>query len=213
MSNWNDPDLYDREYFEAAERVPFFHSIPRFMFYATIAMTYRAKRVLDVGCGPNVLKKYLEPHGVEVVGTDFSPHSKADVICSAYDLPFPDNDFDLIFSSDLLEHLEEDRVGEALNEFSRLGPRNVHQIHWAGMATEEQSRVDEPYHICLKDRIWWVNEFSKAGMYLEHEAWFLINAMPLPIHASFGHGMCHVVTFTDGTLRPNTEIPEVTECT
>jgi 2-polyprenyl-6-hydroxyphenyl methylase/3-demethylubiquinone-9 3-methyltransferase len=73
--------------------------------------------VLDVGCGAGFLTHFLARHGHTVYGIDLSQQSlniaKAKdragsyTCASAYELPFPDKQFDAVCAMDLLEHVEE----------------------------------------------------------------------------------------------------------
>jgi SAM-dependent methyltransferase len=74
---------------------------------------YRMKKILDVGCGVN---KYEG-----AIGLDNNPRTAADVI---HDLgqvpyPFPDNEFDLIVSSHVVEHIPD--VMAFITELHRIG--------------------------------------------------------------------------------------------
>jgi ubiquinone/menaquinone biosynthesis C-methylase UbiE len=83
-------------------------------------------KILDVGCGCGALLKVLSEHG-EVHGIDFS--EKAVSLCntagfrnvkkcSADSLDYPDNTFDLVVLSDILEHLLNDP--KAMKEAKRV---------------------------------------------------------------------------------------------
>src|SRR5689334_6625134 len=61
-------------------------------------------RVLDLGCGASNKRTSFEFLGHTYVGIDV-PGSRAEVIGDAHDLPFPDNDFDVVFSYAVFEHL------------------------------------------------------------------------------------------------------------
>ncbi|MBI4392808.1 MAG: class I SAM-dependent methyltransferase [Euryarchaeota archaeon] len=73
-------------------------------------------RVLDVGCGNNLLKGAFGK--AEVVGLDISPFGKADVLGEATRLPFRDSRFDGVLARDVLEHLADPVAGA--REFLRV---------------------------------------------------------------------------------------------
>ena len=99
-----------------------------------IAVVLRAipddvKTILDVGCGngaiTNVLgEKYL------VTGIDRSEKALSfvktnKIKAEASDLPFADNSFDLVFCSEVLEHLPEDVFQKTIDELKRVAGKYI----------------------------------------------------------------------------------------
>jgi len=85
-------------------------------------------KILDVGCGNGYFTYYFALLA-DTIGLDFSenmlsmhPHNKL-VIGDAYKLPFNDNEFDIVFCSALLHHL--DNIDYALDEFRRVSKNYV----------------------------------------------------------------------------------------
>ena len=90
-----------------------------------IAGDLTGKKVLDIGCGDGVLVYLLAKAGAVVTGVDNEEHglrfaeenlkarnekgdlSYAFVNTSAYTLPFEANSFDLVVSSEVIEHVQE----------------------------------------------------------------------------------------------------------
>jgi len=81
----------------------------------------KGKRVLDVGCGDGVLSFFLAKRGAKVVGIDISKEAinfackkcrKIEnlnlefLIASAYRVPFKNESFDYVVSSEVIEHLK-----------------------------------------------------------------------------------------------------------
>ncbi|MGH2459507.1 MAG: class I SAM-dependent methyltransferase [Chloroflexota bacterium] len=100
-----------------------------------IAATRTSWRILDVGCGTGAMLTWLRRFpGATIVGLDFSADAltfcqsvpgRTLVQGSALELPFPDHSFDLVVSTDVLQHLpnpDGDRV--ALRETLRVLDRN-----------------------------------------------------------------------------------------
>jgi len=91
------------------------------------------KKVLEVGCGIGVLSSYLtEKYEWEVTGIDLDPEQikRAKnyyrenkylkfIEADATKLPFEDNEYNLVLSSDTLHHIVSD-FDKALNEISRV---------------------------------------------------------------------------------------------
>jgi len=87
----------------------------------------RSLKILDVGCGTGVNAEFLRAQGHRVFGIDLSPTALATfhkfgfegaVGDASIGLPFESNRFDLVFSSEVIEHLAD---GEAfLQELYRV---------------------------------------------------------------------------------------------
>ncbi|MFZ4714941.1 MAG: bifunctional 2-polyprenyl-6-hydroxyphenol methylase/3-demethylubiquinol 3-O-methyltransferase UbiG [Bacteriovoracaceae bacterium] len=86
--------------------------------------------VLDVGCGGGFLSNALSNLGFLVTGVDLSQESlnvaerfdstkKVKYLCAnAYELPFPDQSFDVVTAMDFLEHVDDPQ--RAVSEFARV---------------------------------------------------------------------------------------------
>ncbi|HMA64213.1 MAG: class I SAM-dependent methyltransferase [Fibrobacterota bacterium] len=92
-------------------------------------------RILDVGCGKGfILYDFLQAvPGIEVAGIDISSyaieHAKEEVkpflkVCSATDLPFDNNSFDLVISINTIHNLYNYEIERALKEIERVGKQN-----------------------------------------------------------------------------------------
>ena len=85
--------------------------------------------VLDAGCGDGFILNAL-PQELFSVGLDLSTEALKHVIrkkClgSIINLPFPDSSFDLVMSNDVIEHLPEPLMLQALKELSRVAAKYV----------------------------------------------------------------------------------------
>lgn len=93
---------------------------PRFAFFDPLIGCWRGLRVLDLGCGGGLATACLAQRGAWVVGLDLSPTSLRVAHCQTqarYDpepvflegraeaLPFADASFDVVWCTDVLEHL------------------------------------------------------------------------------------------------------------
>lgn len=95
------------------------NNIQVFKQFRDLVIREKRSRILDVGCG---FKPWLELFGkssVEYVGVDFDKESSsADFIASADKLPFPDNNFDALIYSEVLEHVQD--LPAAIKEMHRV---------------------------------------------------------------------------------------------
>ncbi|MBI3859136.1 MAG: class I SAM-dependent methyltransferase [Thaumarchaeota archaeon] len=86
---------------------------------------WEGSELLDVGVGDGYTARLVKPRG-KVTGIDFDEESVGDAkergidaqFGSVYELPLPDNAFDVIMCVEVLEHLE--KPIEALKEISRV---------------------------------------------------------------------------------------------
>ena len=88
---------------------------------------YVRGRLLDVGCGMRPYEKTFFSAATEYVGADYlSDRSRPDVMCSALGLTFPDNSFDTVASTEVLEHVPDPLL--AAREMSRVLKPGGHLI-------------------------------------------------------------------------------------
>jgi len=75
------------------------------------------KRVLDVGCGIGTYIRRFRQYTDDVHGIEVEPERVAeasaelpDIVCAVGEaLPYPDDHFDLVFSNEVIEHVQDDR--------------------------------------------------------------------------------------------------------
>ncbi len=86
-------------------------------------------RVLELGAGDGVQTAALRKRFGEVVAIDIAPSTDVDgiIVADAETLPFVDGYFDLVFSSNVLEHI--DHIDKALIEMKRVLAPNGIMIH------------------------------------------------------------------------------------
>jgi SAM-dependent methyltransferase len=85
--------------------------------------------ILDVGCGDGAITNRLARRW-EVTGVDLSAAALAHlegpaIRASATDLPLPDDSFDLVLSTEMLEHLPTVAYRQAISEMHRVSRRYV----------------------------------------------------------------------------------------
>tara|TARA_R110002051_G_scaffold324991_1_gene425066 strand:+ start:318 stop:1040 length:723 start_codon:yes stop_codon:yes gene_type:complete len=80
--------------------------------------------ILDVGCGQNNFTKWCRENNIRSMGVDISS-PKADIVAPAHNIPVEDKSFDYITCFDVMEHLLEEEIDEALKEFTRIARRGL----------------------------------------------------------------------------------------
>jgi SAM-dependent methyltransferase len=86
--------------------------------FSTLAKREGVQNILDLGCGVKPYKS-LFAFAKKYVGADISrEESEADFIAPAWNLPFLENEFDALISTQALEHTK--KVSEAVLEMKRV---------------------------------------------------------------------------------------------
>jgi len=135
---------------------------------------WRPQSVLDVGCSLGWTLDYFTREGVaNAVGVDVSEIAARkgralgrDIrVSCASRLPFEDDAFDAVLSTDCLEHLREDDARRAVSEMCRVARR--------GIAVKVNPRLDRdrwwqfvaraPLHLTLRPTDAWLRWFEEDG--------------------------------------------------
>lgn len=142
-----------------------------------VVRLFGVEKTLDVGSGEGVLVKELVRRGCEAIGVDVSPvvversvsrHSERYLVGSILDLPFPDDFFHNVVSTDCLEHIAPQDVPTALAELHRVTSRNV----LLQVATTADR--DDRWHLTIEDRAWWESQCLEAG-FIKHPSYYRLN--------------------------------------
>lgn len=127
-------------------------------------------RVLDVGSGADSYAPKFWP-GAEVLTLDADAGTHPDVVGDLFSVPEPDNSFDRILLSHVLEHVEYKRVHEALVELARLlavgGELHIFvpSLEWAArqILSDQMSPATIMHIYGLQSTPW---QYHKAGFTL-----------------------------------------------
>jgi SAM-dependent methyltransferase len=101
---------------------------------------YARGHFLDLGCGNKPYELLYNPLTETQVGCDViqSDRNRVDVICPASQLDFPDNRFDTVFSTQVLEHVfEHDRMMQEVYRVLKPGGRVILTVPFAWELHEE----------------------------------------------------------------------------
>lgn len=87
------------------------------------------KTILDLGCGNGIITNHLASK-FDMTGADRSASAlkmvkTKKVQCNCNDLPFTEASFDLVLSSEMLEHLEDTVYQETISEIKRVAKKYV----------------------------------------------------------------------------------------
>jgi len=159
-----DPEWYDEEYFVGSKGgKPYVSengSIKRWSYYNPMGEWLGAepimkvmkkllnpRNMLDAGCGRGTFCAYAKDVGIEAYGIDFSPwavdnpYPRAKGLIELGDvrnMRFPDASYDLVFASDIMEHIYEEDLDKVISEFQRVARK---WIFYNISVTEEGNRL------------------------------------------------------------------------
>ena len=115
------------------------------------------RSILDVGCGIGMITNLLDPKKFRVVGLDLSVqalfHVNVPKVCAtSCRLPFKDSSFDLVLSTELLEHLPDKVFENTKREFARIAQKYIlvsipfnEELHSKLVKCEECGNLFHPY--------------------------------------------------------------------
>lgn len=165
-----NPDVlkvqFDRDYFvwdgigQAKGYRGTYADFPENLKFLEYIKSLNPESVLEAGCGYGFLVKRLNDAGIPAEGFDVSSFAikmrAIDKIrqASVLDLScYKDKQFDLVVSIELLEHIPEAYIEQALRELSRVSKRGVHWI--AYKEVDDLFQTKDLTHVNIKPFNWW----------------------------------------------------------
>ena len=154
---WKSPDRVGSDSFDN----------PKFIISEILQLKPLGK-VLDIGCGNGKLVNLLHERGEDIIGIDASDtvidlcnkQNGRFMQASVLDLPFEDNSFDTLISTDCLEHISEEDLKIGVIEMARVTKKQLY------LRIAVRPDRDRKWHLTVKSRIWWEKLFLKSGLRL-----------------------------------------------
>ena len=154
--------------------------INRWLQCFTSVFEIKNKKILDLGCGYGAMVAGFVTWGADAFGIDLSDYaitkgkSEADFLenriiqGSIHDLSvYADEEFDIIYSNQVFEHLPEKHVEQLINELCRVSRYGAKLWLAFVTSTEENGTRSENdtdlTHINLHSMEWWRRRFIKVG--------------------------------------------------
>lgn len=133
--------------------------------------------LLDLGCANGIGIEHIKKlcPGVKVTGIDVNTYMvaegkrlKRDVRqASATNLPFSDNSYELVISSDMFEHLAEEDVDIAIQESLRVSQKCLLlAICFKETKHDWKSKVGFDVHLTIKPCEWWLNKIRQYASWV-----------------------------------------------
>jgi ubiquinone/menaquinone biosynthesis C-methylase UbiE len=148
--------------------------------------SYQFDSILDVGCSQGLAVQQYQISGKDAYGIDISKIGvdKAKElginnckVASILNIPFDDNNFDAVSSSDVLEHLEESDVEKAINEicrvskkylFLKIASKKEGNRKWIAIIKEKYAEEFpglDNLHLSVHNHTYWIEQIEKAGKF------------------------------------------------
>lgn len=129
----------------------------------------KKSKTLDVGCGVGSLVWALRRLGIKSFGIEPSiaakKFSKAPKFCmykKYKKLPFKDNTFDLVYTRDVLEHVESSQVESFIKECLRVSKGTL--INMICVKEKGELAYRDKTHMTVEPEAWWKKKFNKFGL-------------------------------------------------
>ena len=133
---------------------------------------YAFSSVLDVGCAKGKSVELFNRANKSVVGIDVSEVAVREAVslsrnvlqCSVVNMPFEDNSFEMVFCSDVLEHLLAEDVDDAILEMARVSSDYIAvQSQTSQAAFIGPFPKDDLPHRSIRSIGVWRRSFEKLG--------------------------------------------------
>ncbi|MDO8497801.1 MAG: UMP kinase [bacterium] len=177
-----DASFYNREYYtgkKGEHRLgyaessvgDFFHTVINYYRALLIKLFLNPKNCLDVGCGTGRLVKCLrffgiDAHGVEIsadalalADAEVKPFLKKGDITS---IPYDANQFDVVITFDVLEHIETSKLKKGIDETIRVSKKYIlHKIYTQENLWITWFHAKDYSHISVFMRKYWQKKFNE----------------------------------------------------
>lgn len=146
-----------------------FHNLTNFYRALVIKLFIKPKNCLDIGCGVGHLIHWLRFFGIEAFGIELSNQAieLADTKIRRFikmgditKISYEDNQFDLVLTYDVMEHLERSKLKQAAGEAIRVSRKHIfHKIftlenHWINLTHGRDFS-----HVSVFTKRYWQNLF------------------------------------------------------
>lgn len=129
-------------------------------------------KILEVGSGPNGIGDYIQ---FKFVGCDIKFGGKINpnllpIISSSEQLPFKDNSFEVVVSSDMLEHIDHKKRAKVIDELIRVSKYQIIIGCPCGKKSEGyEQKIALWYQLTRRKHPDWLSEHFENGLPSESE--------------------------------------------
>lgn len=170
-------DIYTKAYERGYHRDPFYTTAGTLLPMIRFSSEIKFDTVLDVGCSRGLIVKCFRDDGkklssgIEVSrnAVEFCKGAGLDVhLASVTVMPFEDNSYEMVMSTDVLEHLAPEDVDQAIAEIVRVSSKyTAHSIFpYEDVNTNSpkyfEGALAQP-HLTTQGIQWWREKFEALG--------------------------------------------------
>ena len=130
--------------------------------------------ILEIGCAKGYLLVEFHKLGLVTTGIDISHYAIANAhpvvrpfvtMGDAGQLPFKDKIFDLVIAKEILPHLSEQSIPQAISEAVRVSGKFLFFEIQTGHSASELERVEkwDRTHRCVHSPAWWQDQLAAGG--------------------------------------------------
>jgi SAM-dependent methyltransferase len=142
----------------------------------------RSSTIVDAGAGSCTVVRALTQQGYNASGVEIFAypveHFCTDLrsvvrVSPLHTLPFfRDDEFDVVFSTEVLEHVPEDKIDDTIRELARVGRRFFITV---GLSpdSEDHEGASLKFHATVRSSQWWSDKFSQFGLVRDELLWLL----------------------------------------
>lgn len=169
---------YEEWYYNRPQATEYLNNKKIWLNLVDMIQYFKPKRVFEFGSGLGNVLKECQDRGIDIVGSETSRYAIRNSLCKERlikigeipksMLPFKDNSFDLIFSSEVMEHVKEKDTEAIIKELNRICSSYA-------LLTINTFDHKQPGHINMHSRKWWLNKFERSGFRHVNETWNDLN--------------------------------------
>jgi cyclopropane fatty-acyl-phospholipid synthase-like methyltransferase len=173
------PEQYEKWYYDRPQAKKYLQNSKIWLNLCSMVQFFQPKIVFEFSSGLGNLKNECEKRGINIISSETSSYaihnsiSKQNLVqigeipkCS---LPFVNAAFDLVISFEVMEHVKEEYTEDVIKELNRI-------CSGYALLTINTFDPNQPGHINMHNRKWWLEKFEKTGFQHDDKKWAEINA-------------------------------------
>lgn len=173
-----DTNDYEEWYYNRPRAKRYLNDEKIWMGLADRIQYFKPSQVFEFGSGLGNFLKEAKKRGIDIIGSETSEYAIQNSLCKGKvvkigqipksKLPFKDNSFDLVFSTEVMEHVKETDTEAVIRELNRVCSNYA-------LLTINTFDYTQPGHINIHPREWWKKNFEENGFEHDDKIWNDLN--------------------------------------